>query len=413
MGPPSTLSPLTMTNENESCRLSTVPLEVLLKIANYLDFADLWYLATASKSCRSVAHHIIWHKYGIDLYKPRLNAFTHLVHGAVAYLQRHAWNDTDGTHRIIQAVANRLAVEIFDRSPSKDWQHGVDFLMDKTMGILMDHVLMDNQASVDLDLDNSTACRYLARHHPRCSCQPMKKKKEWHDLRQQLKRDPHPEWTPMGKLITDFMAAFQPTMMALFDDHVCKIHHSLLINHLNRQFELLTQRYHYHHKRRLQVKDTRAWQLMNQSVRHTVRVLVRFMGALAQTELLTANDLYTLTQQRIMALFLAQQYHQARQDDQIRNTMSSLSRSGWLDEIEFQMIILFDLAQAVLARQCLRRDAQNEVNSLANMFNIAVSDFLSCQRNSNSHPSSQVTLMMVPSPTSSPHSSSSSSAATA
>ncbi|KAI8063927.1 hypothetical protein BC940DRAFT_260446, partial [Gongronella butleri] len=338
----------TTTTTTSSCVLSSLPLDVLLKMANYLDFSDLWYLATASKSCRRVAHHIIWHKYGIDLYRPRLNAFNHLVHGAVAYLHRNAWSadvSNNGrsvistNHQVLQAVANRLAVEIYDRTPLRDWEHGVDFLVDKTLGILMDHVLTDPGDDA-----------YLKRHPFRAY--------------------------PMGKLVTDFLATFQPTLAAVFDDHVHSIHHRLLLNHLQRHFELLTQRYHYHHKRRLQVKDMRAWQLMNGMVRRTVRVLVRFIGALAQTELLTANDLYTLTHERIFALFLAQQYHQ-RQDDQIRNTMSSLPRSGWMDEIEFQMIILFDLARAVSARQCTHRDAQNEVNSLANMFKIAVSDFLS------------------------------------
>ncbi|KAI8081431.1 uncharacterized protein BX664DRAFT_361597 [Halteromyces radiatus] len=407
-----------------SCRqktlvLSSLPLEVLLKIADYLHFADLWYLATASRSCRKLAHHIIWHKYGIDLYKPRLNAFNHLVHAAVAYVCRHGHlsssssstsstlsssssvsslpspspspplsssksplfpsssssSSTDFTnHLVLQSVANRLAVEIYDRSPLRDWEPCLDFLVDKTLGILLDHVLLDTCLDTipDINISGTTDITLLTSAIP------------------QIKQCPYSP-TRMGKLITDFLTTLYPTLMALFDDHAASIHHRLLINHLNRHLDALTHRYHYHHKRRLDCKHKKAWHLMNRSVRHSVLVLVRFIGTLVQTDLLTANDLRVLTHQRIVALFLVQQCHQQDENsNKLRSMMASLSRRGWMDEIQFQMTILLDLVRAIIGRQSARWDADLELDIFASMLKNAVTDFMSCQ-SSTSHPFSCIT----------------------
>ncbi|KAI8330432.1 hypothetical protein BC941DRAFT_440474 [Chlamydoabsidia padenii] len=377
-----------------SCRqatilLSTLPLEILLKIADHMHFADLWYLATASRTCRKLAHHIIWHKYGIDLYKPRLEAFSHLVHSAVAYVCRHGHvsptvsvpsqqtlKSTDSksppkditNHQVLQSVANRLAVEIYDRSPLQDWEPCLDFLVDKTLGILLDHVLLDTCLDTipDIETPRTTNLSLLTK-----------------DTIPHIKACPYSP-TRMGKLITDFLTILYPTLTALFDDHAASIHHRLLINHLNRHLDALTHRYHYHHKRRLDCKHKKAWLLMNRSVRHSVLVLVRFMGTLAQTDLLTANDLRVLTHQRIVAFFLVQQCHQ--QDDnsnKLRSMMASLSQRGWMDEIEFQMTILLDLVRAMIGRQSIRWDAHTELDLFASMFRNAVVDFMSYQSSTN------------------------------
>ncbi|KAI8341962.1 hypothetical protein BC941DRAFT_414999 [Chlamydoabsidia padenii] len=403
--------------------LSALPLEVSLKIADYLHFADLWYLATASRSCRKLAHHIIWHKYGIDLYKPRLNAYSHLVHSAVAYVCRHGHLSTPslasssttimatqplnspplsssshllnsttastaaastGTttppptppispsditnHHVLQSVANRLAVEIYDRSPLRDWEPCLDFLVDKTLGILLDHVLLDTCLDTIPDIETTGITHLTTTTIP------------------QIKECPYSP-TRMGKLITDFLTTLYPTLTALFDDHAATIYHRLLINHLNRHLDALTHRYHYHHKRRLDCKHMKAWRLMNRSVRHSVLVLIRFMGTLVQTDLLTAADLRVLTHQRIVALFLVQQCHQQDENsNKLRSMMASLSRRGWMDEIEFQITILLDLVRAIIGRQSIRWDADMELDLFATMFKNAVSDFVSYQ-SSTSHPS--------------------------
>ncbi|ORZ07622.1 hypothetical protein BCR42DRAFT_425882 [Absidia repens] len=414
-----------MSCRQQTLALSTLPLEVLLKIADYIHFADLWYLATASRSCRKLAHHIIWHKYGIDLYKPRLNAYSHLVHSAVAYVCRHGHYSSPSSssplsqplvsptspnsssdsfpfsypsssslpspilsptytspspststasditnHHVLQGVANRLAVEIYDRSPLRDWEPCLDFLVDKTLGILLDHVLLDTCLDTIPDIETAgTGIPQLSTTIP------------------QIKRCPYSP-TRMGKLITDFLTTLYPTLTALFDDHAASIYHRLLINHLTRHLDALTHRYHYHHKRRLDCKHMKAWRLMNRSVRHSVLVLVRFMGTLVQTDLLTAGDLRILTHQRIVALFLVQQCHQQDENStKLRAIMASLSRRGWMDEIEFQMTILLDLVRAIIGRQSIRWDAHMELDLFASMLRNAVSDFRSCQ-SSTSHPPS-------------------------
>jgi hypothetical protein len=240
----------------------------------------------------------------------------------------------------------------------------------------------------------------------------------------QIKECPYSP-TRMGKLITDFLTTLYPTLTALFDDHAATIYHRLLINHLNRHLDALTHRYHYHHKRRLDCKHMKAWRLMNRSVRHSVLVLIRFMGTLVQTDLLTAGDLRVLTHQRIVALFLVQQCHQQDENsNKLRSMMASLSRRGWMDEIEFQMTILLDLVRAIIGRQSIRWDAHMELDLFATMFKNAVSDFMSYQ-SSTSHPSSCIitntststsstsTTLSAPSSPSSSSSSSSSSAAAA
>lgn len=369
-----------------SCRqstvlLSTLPLEVLLKVSDHLHFADLWYLATASRSCRKLAHHIIWHKYAIDLYKPRLNVFSHLVHSAVAYVCRHGRISSlvstfpestasappptrdMANHHVLQSVANRLAVEIYDRSPLQDWEPSLDFLVDKTLGILLDHVLLDTCLDTIPDIEP-----------PRTNLTLLTK-----NTIPQIKQCPYSP-TRMGKLITDFLTILYPTLTALFDDHAASIHHRLLINHLNRHLDALTHRYHYHHKRRLDCKHMKAWALMNRSVRHSVLVLVRFMGTLVQTDLLTANDLRVLTHQRIVALFLVDQCHQQDENsNKLRSMMASLPRRGWMDEIEFQMTILLDLVRAMIGRQSVRWDAHMELDLFASMFRNALADFMAYQ----------------------------------
>ncbi|ORZ09450.1 hypothetical protein BCR42DRAFT_118108 [Absidia repens] len=419
-----------MSCRQTSLRLSTLPLENLLQIADYVSFADLWYFGTASHSCRKLAHHIIWHKYGIDLSKPRLHAFDHLVHSAVAYVCRHGHissshssspppalqrsSSTSSTssafsttsidssssetsisststsssvitnHHVLQGVANRLAVEIYDRSPLRDWEPCLDFLVDKTLGILLDHVLLDTCLDTIPDIDTTTTSTttnltLLTDTIPR------------------IKECPYSP-TRMGKLITDFLTILYPTLTALFDDHAASIHHRLLINHLNRHLDALTHRYHYHHKRRLDCKHMKAWLLMNRAVRHSVLVLVRFMGTLAQTDLLTATDLRVLTHQRIVALFLVQQQRHHQQDEnsnKLRSIMASLSRRGWMDEIEFQMTILLDLVRAMIGRQSIRWDADMELDLFASMLKNAVTDFMSCQ-SSTCHPSSSINFATTP-----------------
>ncbi|CAO3636418.1 unnamed protein product [Cunninghamella echinulata] len=343
-----------------------------------------------------------------------------LFNSAVAYVCRYGIIHGEETtnHLVLQSVANRLAVEIYDRSPLQNWEPCLDFLVDKTLGILLDHVLFDTCHDKIPEINTSGTISL--------STSATNTKTTLH----QIQRCPYSP-TRMGKLITDFLTTLYPTLTALFDDHAASIHHRLLINHLNRHLDTLTHRYHYHHKRRLECKHMKSWKLINRSVRHSVRVLVRFMGTLVQTDLLSANDLRILTHQRIVALFLVQQYHLHQKQQQhdnsnkekvldkdqkenastITSIMASLSERGWQDEIEFQMTILLDLVRAVIDRHFVRSDAGMEVNMFTSMLKNTVSDFISYQPSSSSSSSSSTSITTTSSASSVSSSASSASSA--
>ncbi|KAL9547571.1 hypothetical protein MBANPS3_006097 [Mucor bainieri] len=356
-----------------------LPLELLLKIAEYLSFADLWYLATSSKHCKALAHQLIWHRYHIDLSRPQLNQFNHIVHAGLAYISRHGYtlstNAIDQT--IVQSVANRLAVEIYDRSPLKNWEPCLDFFLDKTLGIILDHVFLDPLLDI------------------------VPKHTSFADLSYKT------------ELMTTFLTTLYPTMMALFEaEPTTEIHHRLLLNHINRHLDNMSNRYHNHHKRRLlliasprsaRTTALAAVQQHNQFLRLNFRILIRFIGTLVQTDLLSANDLDIITRQRIQFFFLTSSHNNnnnSAADDEplkkrVRYTANSNSTKHkitfyeslkthttnycwqmWLEEIEFQMEIFLDLTRAVLLLE-QSSHSRTDLNVVSSMLDDTVSALIS------------------------------------
>ncbi|KAI7847790.1 hypothetical protein BDC45DRAFT_410814, partial [Circinella umbellata] len=328
-----------------------LPLESLLKIASYLSFSDLWYFGTSSRSCQKLAHQLVWHKYHIDLARQRINSFNHLIHASIAYVCRHGYDDQhDINHTAIQSVANRLAVEIYDRTPQLNWAPCLDFLLDKALGIMLDHVLYD--PSLD---------PLPHQQHNQGGSQGKKQKYAS---------------TPMGRLMTTLLVTLYPTLTALFDaDPASAIHHRLLLAHISRHLDILTRRYHQQHRRRVSSGGSLPF-ARTESVRHGFRVLIQFIGNLCQTELMTAADLHILTRQRIIAFFIS--YHiQPQKATTMVSTADSSCWRLWMDEIEFQTAVLLDLLRAVVCRQYTRFDSGKELNMFASMLNETVSTLVS------------------------------------
>ncbi|KAG2211988.1 hypothetical protein INT46_001485 [Mucor plumbeus] len=366
-----------------------LPLELLLKIAEYLSFADLWYLATSSKHCKALAHQIIWHRYHIDLSRPQLNQFNHIVHAALAYISRYGYIQNTNTidHTIIQSVSNRLAVEIYDRSPLKNWEPCLDFFLDKTLGIILDHVFLDPLLDILPKHTSYADLSYTTEYH-----------------RHLLMTEFYP--TRFGRLMTNFLTTLYPTMMALFEaDPTTEIHHRLLLNHINRHLDNMSSRYHNHHKRRLLLiaspRSSRttalaAVQQHNQFLRLNFRILIRFIGTLVQTDLLSANDLNIITRQRIQFFFLttssnnneneepmkkrvkytAPNKHKITFYESLKNNTTNYCWQMWLEEIEFQMEIFLDLTRAVLLLE-QSSHSRTDLNIVSSMLDDTVSALIS------------------------------------
>ncbi|KAJ8659029.1 hypothetical protein O0I10_005411 [Lichtheimia ornata] len=405
---------LTASRHRSVCDL---PLELHLRVASYLNFSDLWYFGICSRSCQKIAEQLIYHKYHIDLARQRTNSFNHLIHAAVAFVCRHGYDDdNDINNTVIQWVANRLAVEIYDRTPQYDWAPCFDYFIDRMLGIMLEHVLCDPSLDPVPSLKDLPVVIKSKNYKP----------------------------TRMGYLMTNLLVTLYPTLTALFDaEPASAIHHRLLLAHICKHIDTLTRRYHQQQRRRLVLGNSNA--SLSSTVRHGFRVLIQFVGTLAQTELLTAADLHTLTQQRIIYFFLSNN-PTTPPPEPISSTSTSSSSSSsssttslsspsplpspsissnsnttpssavdvkeyfdqhWLtEETEFQTVVLFDLLRAVMCRQYAHWDSDKELHTLKSLLNETVNALGSCRSNNN-NPSEKVTPTSSSSSSSSPPPSSS------
>ncbi|GAA5812386.1 hypothetical protein MFLAVUS_005838 [Mucor flavus] len=427
--------------------LLELPLELLLKISEYLTFADLWYLATGSHHCRAVAYQIIWHRYRIDLSRPQVNAFNHIVHAALAYISRHGYNKHNVIDQtIIQSVSNRLAVEIYDRSPLKNWEPCLDFFLDKTLGIILDHVFLD--PLLDTVQKHTTFTDLIIKNRKTTSVildQPVNTNLSNNQQQQHsLITEFYP--TKVGRLMTSLLTTLYPTLIALFEtEPTTEIHHRLLLNHINRHLDNLSSRYHNHHRRRLvlnasprsaRVTALAAVQQHNLFLRLNFRILIRFIGTLVQTDLLSPNDLEIITRQRIQFFFLTFQQvvhtNEQVQGEPFKSFSSSVKPviqqqqvsfydtlknnnhycwQMWLEEIEFQMEIFLDLTRAVLLLQQDQIESSTtthththtttttragDLSTVSTMLDNTVSALISTRSNNNHH-HQQVPVALSPS----------------
>ncbi|KAI8984272.1 hypothetical protein BDF20DRAFT_816437 [Mycotypha africana] len=365
-------------------RLLHLPLEVFVKTSHYLSFADLWYLGTSSRYCRVLAHQIIWHKYQIDLSKPELNIFSHMVHAALAYITRHGYkkNTNKLDYFIIQSVANRLAVEIYDKTPFNNWEPCLDFFLDKTLGILLDHVFLDPLLDV-VPAHSSSPFTDLQR---RASNDKIN--------RRILMTEFFP--TRMGRLLSSFLTTFYPTLTALFEtESTTEIHHRLLLNHINRHLDNMAKRYHNHCQRELLLVSSSRTAHANaltaikqhfKFIRLNYRIMIRFIGTLLQTDLLSANDVSTLIRQRIQFFYLIP-HSDADVTGSIFATLSNDTKhyfwQMWLDEIDFQMETYLDLTRSILALERTLQSRNAEIIKISSMLDEIMSNLISKEFSKN------------------------------
>ncbi|KAG0171102.1 hypothetical protein DFQ28_001200 [Apophysomyces sp. BC1034] len=298
-----------------------LPLELLLRIASHLIFDDIYYLTLCSKATRHLAQQILYHKYHIDLTRPE--SFNRLVHAASAFVGRHGYVGHTIHAPVLQDVANRLAVEIYDRSPSRNWEACLDFYLDKTLGIIMDHVVldpfMDPLPTAPVAGHENTAEVFLP--------------------------------SQMGRLMAHLLSTLYPTLTAMFESEAATIHHRLLISHLSRHLDSMTYRYSQQHKK----NNNRSFEL---ALRHRLRVFVRFIGELVQADLVSPSDLHILTRQPVP---------------------SPLKRQKHGHALDFQVDVLRDLARTLTCRHLSRFDSPKGSGSLivADMVDETVNNWIS------------------------------------
>lgn len=326
-----------------------LPPELLLRISEYTTFADLWYLATCSRYCRKIAYKLICHRYQIDLSKKQLNTFDRIIYAALAYVSRHGYQQNSSLdHSAIQSVCNRLAVEIYDKSPSKNWEYCLDFYLDKTLGLAIDHVMLDTL------LDTVPKHAAIINNN-------VKNK-------QVLMSEFYP--TKMGKLISTFLTTFHSTLLGLFEtEPTTEIYHRLLLNHLNRHMDSMALQ--YRHTTSLAVLPKTAVQEQHHhQLRLNVRILVRLIGTLVQADLISVSDLEIITRQRIIhSLFGSGQKKDHHVKKKPRHTVE--------EDIEFQMEIFLDLSRAIL----LLEQKDSRTAGFSSLLNDTVSTLISTKSN--------------------------------
>jgi hypothetical protein len=162
-------------------------------------------MGTCSRQTRFFSRHVILYKYHFDLAKPTIiSSFTILIHGAIAYLGRYGTADNHMEGSVLQSVSNYLTVALYDGTPA----HKLEYLLDKSLGILVDHCLYDP----------------TLRHPLICSSYLPKE---------------------TGVVLVDAAATLHSNLTALFDsESIGETHHRLLIKHIYRLLSRIKDDYH-------------------------------------------------------------------------------------------------------------------------------------------------------------------------
>lgn len=345
--------------------LLNLPYELVLHISQYLEFADVWYLGTCSHACRTLSFQLLQSLYQIDLIKPRIiNPFGQSIHAAVAYLTRHGNTGcADQQQHIIQSVANHLAIGIYDRMPSQSGRaFSLDFLLNKSLAILLEHCLFD-----------STLHAFM-------------KSQETHVLSQQFDRiissirAQHDQQPPLeqqrytGVLMVDFLAALHDTLVAILEeeDMVNNIYHHLLIQHLQQQLRVIKSRYQSHHSDQSSYSNQQAPR-KDAPPTQDFKLYIKLICCLAQTNLISSNDMDSLAYHHINHFFLTRPSNVSFSRDaglriyirehnahlSIVNTVTLDKRPAyhyqwrlWLEETQLRLGVLLDLLRAMIQKNC-------------------------------------------------------------
>ncbi|KAI8976145.1 hypothetical protein BDB01DRAFT_368540 [Pilobolus umbonatus] len=374
---------------SDICQL---PFELLLKIMFYLDFADIWYFGTCSLQTRVLAYRIIRIKYDIELLRPPIiNPFGRLIHAAVAFLGRYGFQydqlqqqvivDTS----IIQSVANHMAVAIYDRIPSKTYREfSLDFLLDKTLEILIDHALFDPTLILPkklCEMDNfiSKSEELMNQHtdiisNVTVSSQSMIQAHDIYALKS------------TGVLMADYLATMYPILTTLFDAGTAgDIHHRLLTNHIQRQLVQLKKKYHAYHSSQISHLPIPSSASIHQTPPyHDFQLFIQFLCALIRTELLTPKDIDHLSYHYINTFFITQpsdialsmnkglhmvmskNHHSPVETSTDKLHISDYQWKLWLMEIQCRFTALLDLMKSII----IQYDRRSNPNEMANTIRI-------------------------------------------
>jgi hypothetical protein len=312
--------------ENKRNGLCELPVELILRIAEYLEFSDIWYLGTCSRSTRLLAYRLLNTKYQIDLIRPRIiSPFNQLLHGAVAFLGRHGYSCENARVVIepvvLQSVANHMVIAMHDRIPTKIGRSfSLDFILDKTLGLLIDHSLHDPTLRIGFSGTTNIDPKFME------------------DLQKQQQdgagtSDLYSTIEPTGILLVDYLATLYPTLTALFDtESTDEIHHRLLIGHINRHFDHLRIEYHNNKNDLAEIKFC---------------LFIRFICALIKTNLVTPSDIKNLVQDRISAFFMTQPSDVILSDGSLI-FLKNIEWKLWLNEIQLRLKVLIELMKALI-----------------------------------------------------------------
>ncbi|KAI8080970.1 hypothetical protein BDF21DRAFT_418153 [Thamnidium elegans] len=279
-----------------SNNLSQLPFELILKISRYLEFSDIWYLSTCSHPLRILSYNILKQHYNIDLIRPRIiNPLNNLVHAAVAYLGRHGIENKTIQPHVLQSVANHMAMAIYDRLPSAtDRVVSLDFLLDKTLSVLLDHCLSDPTLPPD-----SNNCNIATGNPTTPEYVPL----------DSTTKDEHIDIfgsKQTGVLMIDFLVALNQNISVLFDTELAdELHHRLLIDHLHRLLDSIKCKYHAYHIN----LSSYSQNIPNINIRQTshwddLKSFTKVICALVQTNLVTAKDVEEIASYHINQFFL-------------------------------------------------------------------------------------------------------------
>ncbi|KAI8643353.1 hypothetical protein BD408DRAFT_442729 [Parasitella parasitica] len=348
-----------------SAGLLDLPFELILQISQNLEFADIWYLGTCSHASRKLSYQLLQSQYQIDLIKPRIiNPFGQSVHAAVAYLTRHGNAGYIQQQRIIQSVANHLAIGIYDRMPSKSGRaFSLDFLLNKSLAILLEHCLFDSTLHSQINHSHETDA-------------PSQKFDQIistiRTQQQQQQQQPWPAQSYTGVILVDFLATLQETLAVILEeeDMVLRIFHRLLTSHLQQQLRVIRSRYQYHHADQSSYSERRE-PSKNIKPSKEFKLHIKLVCSLAQTSLISCRDLDNLAYHQMNYFFLTRpsdvsfsteagfKIYIRNQNEylSIINTVTHNKRPAyhyqwrlWLEETQLRLSMLLDLLRAILQK---------------------------------------------------------------
>lgn len=378
-----------------------LPFELVLKISEYLNYNDIWCLGTCSRQTRVLSYQILKQKYGIDLIQPRIiNPFGHLIHSAVAYIERYGVVSSSTSPQtttietsVLQSVANHMAIAIYDRIPSKTGRAiSLDFLLDKTLGILLDHCLHDPTLMIDpqqenVDSDNNTNNKNVDYSEKlgeiMSSTQQQEQQHQVNStevdytataIEEEEEEEDIYAIKSTGILMVDYLAVFYQIISALFDtESASDIHHRLLLNHLNGLLKNIKHKYHVYHTN-LSSYSHKA-PIINPYQPHNYnddfKLFIKFLCTLIQTDLVTAKDIEDFTLHHINNFFMTRPsdvsftaeggfkivLRNPNQNLAIINTVTKDKKPAfyyqyklWLQETQFRISILLDLIRAIVQK---------------------------------------------------------------